>query len=92
MTTKRQAVRVLALLAAPACVIVPTTAVGVPGAALIGVVLSVVVGLHVAKEILATLEPQGFRRSLLHFGLGVGCGCVSLGLAFLGCTVCGVEP
>ena len=92
MIPKRQAARLLTILALPGCVIVPGGALELPGVALGGVGLCLVAGLWVAREVLSEFEFSGLRGALLRFATGLGCCCVSLGIAFLGCAVCRVNP
>ena len=83
----RQILKLTGLLAAPALVVVGSAAADLPGAGLVGVGLSLIAGLYCARELMCPCEWTGIKRAALHFIVALGCCCVSLGVAFIGCAV-----
>ena len=91
MWKNKQLLKLTGLLAAPALVIIGSAAAEVPGVGLGGVGLSLIAGLYCARELMCPCAWTGIRRAALHFLIGRGCCCASLGMAFLGCAALGVR-
>jgi len=87
----KQLLKLLLILIAPAMMISFCAVAEAPGGALLGVVLLLIAGLYCAREIMWSCEWTGIKKVALHFVVALGCCCLSLGLAFLGCVAMNVR-
>jgi len=91
MPQTKQLRKLLLILLAPAMLLALSAVTESPFGGLLGLVLSLVAGLYCAREIMWSCEWTGIRKVALHFVVALGCCCLSLGLAFLGCAAIGVR-